>query len=163
MCCWYRVVVAVPCHQTAGTEELQHQEYQASQDGFLLIFDCGDTETGVAAYQLLIGTAPGAGDLYDEPLSGTDGLQAQEIYRQQMLAHNDEFYVTVVACNALGLCSNATGNATRVDATPPHIRWLPAPLELRPLDGDEEVLCVGKGPRLPRVLVRLHPESCGLW
>ena len=97
-----------------GTADGAHQAYQASTDAVFVQWACTDPETPVEATTLLVGSSPGSDDLYE-------GEGAHYVYRSGFLPHGRPFYVTVVACNAVGRCTNVTSGATVVDATPPEI------------------------------------------
>ena len=76
-----------------------------------------DTESGIAKYYVGLGTRPGLTDI--EELSAV-GLQTNVTVTGLLLESGQRYYATVVGCNKVGMCINASSNGATVDAVPPH-------------------------------------------
>ena len=76
-----------------------------------------DVESGVVEYRAGLGTKPG---LADVEAFYTLGLQTNLTMTGLILESGRVYYVTVVCCNGVGMCANASSNGLTVDFVPPH-------------------------------------------
>ena len=76
-----------------------------------------DAESGVAEYRVGLGTKPGLADL---KFFSTIGSKTNVKLTGLLLESGRRYYVTVVGCNRVGMCTNASSNGAIVDFVPPH-------------------------------------------
>ena len=76
-----------------------------------------DAESGVAEYRFGLGTEPGLDDIKS---FYTVGLQTNVTITGLLLESGHRYYVTVIGCNGVGMCVNASSNGAIVDFIPPH-------------------------------------------
>ena len=76
-----------------------------------------DTESGVTEYYVGIGTKPGLTDIKE--LRGV-GSQTNVTVTGLLLESGQRYYATVVGCNRVRMCINASSNGATVDTLPPH-------------------------------------------
>ena len=77
-----------------------------------------DGESGVVEYRAGLGTKPG---LADVNAFYTVGLKTNLTITGLILESGRVYYVTVVCCNGVGMCVNASSNGLTVDFVPPHL------------------------------------------
>ena len=76
-----------------------------------------DTESGLSEYHVGLGTKPGLADIM---AFNSVGLQTNVTLTGLLLESGQRYFVTVVGCNRVGLCVNASSNGAIVDFFPPH-------------------------------------------
>ena len=76
-----------------------------------------DAESGLAEYRVGLGSKPGQADI--KALS-TVGSQTNVTISGILLQSGQRYFVTVVGCNRVGMCVNASSNGAVVDFVPPH-------------------------------------------
>ena len=76
-----------------------------------------DAESGVVEYRVGLGTKPGLDDAKE---FNTVGLQTNVTLTGMLLETGWRYYVTVVGCNKVGMCINASSNGATVDFVPPY-------------------------------------------
>ena len=77
-----------------------------------------DVESGVVEYRAGLGTKPG---LADVSAFYSVGLKTNLTITRLILESGRVYYVTVVCCNGVGMCVNASSNGLTVDFVPPHL------------------------------------------
>ncbi|XP_064643830.1 uncharacterized protein LOC135497820 [Lineus longissimus] len=99
----------------------------AHWDGFT------DPHSGVVSYSWSVGTCVGCGDvLRDHPLgANTDAVTTDSEVTPRP---GQIYYVTVTACNAVGLCTSASSDGVLIDNTPPVVGWVQDGIDLRDTD-----------------------------
>lgn len=75
-----------------------------------------DAESGVAEYHVGLGTAPGTADIKSFYTIASPNVTITGLF----LENGRRYYVTVVGCNRVGMCANASSNGATVDFAPPH-------------------------------------------
>jgi hypothetical protein len=76
-----------------------------------------DLESGIGEYFAGLGSSPG---LDDKSALTSHGLSTKALLRGDNLESGAKYYVTVIACNRVGMCVNGSSNGATVDFTPPH-------------------------------------------
>ncbi|KAJ7365984.1 hypothetical protein OS493_002726 [Desmophyllum pertusum] len=76
-----------------------------------------DAESGLAEYRVGLGTIPGLADI---KAFETVGSQTNVTLTGLLLESGQRYFVTVVGCNKVGMCINASSNGAIVDFVPPH-------------------------------------------
>jgi len=76
-----------------------------------------DAESGVVKYRVGLGTEPGLDDIKN---FNTVGSQTNVTLTGMLLESGQRYYVTVVGCNKVGMCANASSNGATVDFVPPN-------------------------------------------
>ena len=76
-----------------------------------------DAESGMAEYHVGLGTKPG---LVDIKAFTSVGSQTKVTITGILLLNGQRYFVTVVGCNRVGMCINASSNGAIVDSVPPH-------------------------------------------
>lgn len=76
-----------------------------------------DAESGIAEYHVGLGTKPG---LTDIRTFNTVGPQTSAKLTGLFLESGVRYYITVIGCNRVGMCINASSNGATVDFVPPH-------------------------------------------
>ena len=76
-----------------------------------------DAESGMLKYCVGLGTKPGLDDI---KAFNTVGSQTNVTFTGILLESGCRYYVTVVGCNRVGMCINASSNGATVDLVPPH-------------------------------------------
>ena len=76
-----------------------------------------DAESGLAEYRVALGTKPGLGDIQNFE---TVGVQTSVNITGVLLKSGERYFVTVVGCNGVGMCTNGSSNGAIVDYVPPH-------------------------------------------
>ena len=76
-----------------------------------------DTESGVTEYYVGIGTKPGLTDIKELRAVGS---QTNVTVTGLLLESGQRYHATVVGCNKVGMCINASSNGATVDSVPPH-------------------------------------------
>ena len=76
-----------------------------------------DAESGLAEYRVGLGTKPGLADI--QALSSV-GAQTNETITGILLESGRRYFVTVIGCNTVGMCINASSDGAIVDFVPPH-------------------------------------------
>ena len=76
-----------------------------------------DAESGLSEYLVALGTKPGQGDI---KAFQKVGLQTNVTLTGLLLESGHRYFVTVVGCNGVGMCVNASSNGVIVDVVPPH-------------------------------------------
>ena len=104
----------------------------------------------ISSYRIRVDAVEGMGGLYDEPVAGLPVMAW--IHTQSWLVHGDVLYVTLVACNSVGLCDTNVSSPLAVDGTPPVIRFLPPAGDVTDFVGDEDLQCY-----------RCNASSASLW
>ena len=76
-----------------------------------------DAESGLAEYRVGLGTRPGLANII---AFKTVGLQTNVTLTGLLLESGQRYFLTVVGCNGVGMCVNASSNGAIVDFVPPH-------------------------------------------
>ena len=76
-----------------------------------------DAESGMAEYRVGLGTAPGVADV---KAFSTVGTHTNVTITGILLQGGQRYFVTVIGCNKVGMCVNASSNGANVDFVPPH-------------------------------------------
>jgi len=76
-----------------------------------------DAESGLSEYLVALGTKPGQGDI---KAFHSVGSQTNLTITGLLLESGLRYFVTVVGCNGVGMCVNASSNGAIVDIVPPH-------------------------------------------
>ncbi|KAL9987450.1 hypothetical protein ACROYT_G001763 [Oculina patagonica] len=76
-----------------------------------------DAESGMAEYRVGLGTKPGLADI---KAFSTVGSQTNVTMTGILLQSGQRYFVTVVGCNRVGMCVNASSDGAIVDFVPPH-------------------------------------------
>lgn len=76
-----------------------------------------DAESGVVEYRAGLGTKPGVADVKSFHVLG---LQTNVTVSGLLLESGQVYYMTVVGCNGVGMCVNASSNGMTVDFVPPN-------------------------------------------
>ena len=76
-----------------------------------------DAESGLAEYRVGLGTKPGSTDTKSMQ---SIGKQTNITLTGLLLESGRKYYATVVGCNGVGMCVNASSNGALVDFVPPH-------------------------------------------
>ena len=91
----------------------QQFQYQAHWEGAFT-----EGESAVTEYRIGLGTVAGLDDAYARE---SVGLATRVTLTGIMLESGRVYYVNVVACNSVGLCSNGSSDGMLIDFQPPHI------------------------------------------
>ena len=91
----------------------QQFQYQAHWEGAFT-----EGESAVTEYRVGLGTVAGLDDAYARE---SVGLATRVTLTGIMLESGRVYYVNVVACNSVGLCSNGSSDGMLIDFQPPHI------------------------------------------
>ena len=76
-----------------------------------------DTESGIREYFVGLGTSPG---LDDKSTFKSNNLSTKALISCDNLECGITYYVTVIACNRVGMCVNGSSNGAMVDFVSPH-------------------------------------------
>ncbi len=76
-----------------------------------------DAESGIREYFVALGSSPG---LDDQSAFRSNNLSTRALLRGAKLESGVTYYVTVIACNRVGMCVNGSSNGAIVDIIPPH-------------------------------------------
>ncbi|KAL9987468.1 hypothetical protein ACROYT_G001781 [Oculina patagonica] len=76
-----------------------------------------DAESGLSEYRVGLGTKPGIADVKE---ISSVGPQTNVKITGILLQSGQRYFVTVVGCNRVGMCVNASSNGAIVDFVPPH-------------------------------------------
>ena len=76
-----------------------------------------DPESGIEEYHVGLGTTPGSDD---QSNFKSYGLSTRAVINSGALQSGVTYYVTVIGCNHVGMCVNASSNGAMVDFVPPH-------------------------------------------
>ena len=76
-----------------------------------------DAESGLVEYRVGLGTIPGLADI---KAFSTVGSQTNETITGILLDSGQRYFVTVIGCNGVGMCVNASSDGAIVDFVPPH-------------------------------------------
>ncbi|XP_028399178.1 uncharacterized protein LOC114522645 isoform X2 [Dendronephthya gigantea] len=76
-----------------------------------------DAESGIGEYFVGLGTSPGTDD---QTAFRGNGVKTQVVISSGALKSGVTYYVTVIACNKVGMCVNGTSNGAMVDFIPPN-------------------------------------------
>ena len=76
-----------------------------------------DAESGLAEYRVGLGSKPGLADI---KVFSSVGSQTSVTITGILLNSGQRYFVTVVGCNRVGMCVNASSNGAIVDSVPPH-------------------------------------------
>ena len=76
-----------------------------------------DAESGVVEYRAGLGTKPGVADVKSFHVLGS---QTNVTVSGLLLESGQVYYMTVVGCNGVGMCVNASSNGMTVDFVPPN-------------------------------------------
>ncbi|XP_028399029.1 uncharacterized protein LOC114522522 [Dendronephthya gigantea] len=77
-----------------------------------------DAESGIGEYFVGLGTSPGSDD---QSTFRSNGVSTQVVISSGDLKNGVTYYVTVIACNRVGMCVNGSSNGAMVDFVPPHL------------------------------------------
>ena len=89
-----------------------------------------DSESGIGGYFVGLGSSPG---LDDKSAFRSHNLSTSALLRGDNLESGMKYYVTVIACNRVGMCVNGSSNGAIVDFIPPHTGLVMAGEEGPPL------------------------------
>ncbi|CAB3984857.1 DNA double-strand break repair Rad50 ATPase, partial [Paramuricea clavata] len=90
-----------------------------------------DTESGIGEYFVGLGSSAGLGD---KSAFRSTNLSTKALLRGDSLESGMKYYVTVVACNRVGICVNGSSNGAIVDFIPPHTGLVTAGQKGPPLE-----------------------------
>ncbi|CAB3978996.1 DNA double-strand break repair Rad50 ATPase, partial [Paramuricea clavata] len=90
-----------------------------------------DTESGIGEYFVGLGSSAG---LDDKSAFRSNNLSTKALLRGDSLESGMKYYVTVVACNRVGICVNGSSNGAIVDFIPPHTGLVTAGQKGPPLE-----------------------------
>ena len=76
-----------------------------------------DAESGIKEYFVGLGTSPG---LDDKSSFKSNNLSTKALVSGTNLENGVTYYVTVIACNRVGMCVNGSSNGAMVDFMPPY-------------------------------------------
>ena len=76
-----------------------------------------DAESGLVEYRVALGTKPGLTDIQGFK---TVGLQTSATISGLFLRSGQRYFVSVIGCNGVGMCTNGSSNGAIVDFVPPH-------------------------------------------
>ena len=76
-----------------------------------------DTESGLVEYRVALGSKPGFTDVSDFK---SVGLQTNMTLSGLFLSSGQRYFVSVMGCNGVGMCTNGSSNGAIVDSVPPH-------------------------------------------
>ena len=76
-----------------------------------------DSESGIGEYFVGLGSTPG---LDDKSAFRSHNLSTKALLSGDSLESGVKYYVTVIACNRVGMCVNGSSNGAIVDYLPPH-------------------------------------------
>lgn len=76
-----------------------------------------DAESGILEYRVALGTRPGLTDIQGFK---TVGSQTSATLSGLLLSSGRRYYVSVMGCNGVGMCTNGSSNGAIVDFVPPH-------------------------------------------
>ena len=76
-----------------------------------------DAESGIVEYYVGLGTRPG---LDDKSAFRSNNLSTAALISSSNLENGMTYYVTVIACNRVGMCVNGSSNGAMVDFISPH-------------------------------------------
>ena len=77
-----------------------------------------DAESGLVEYRIGLGIKPGLSDIHSFKTVGT---QTNATISGLLLNNGQRYFVTVIACNSVGMCTNGSSDGATVDFVPPHI------------------------------------------
>ena len=89
-----------------------------------------DPESGIGEYFVGLGSSPG---LDDKSTFKSNNLSTKASLSNDHLESGKTYYVTVIACNRVGMCVNGSSNGAMVDFIPPHTGVVTAGQEGPPL------------------------------
>ena len=90
-----------------------------------------DTESGIGEYFVGLGSSAG---LDDKSTFRSNNLSTKALLRGDSLESGMKYYVTVIACNRVGMCVNGSSNGAIVDFIPPHTGLVTAGQKGPPLE-----------------------------
>ncbi|XP_068740821.1 uncharacterized protein [Montipora capricornis] len=76
-----------------------------------------DKESGLVEYRVGLGTRPGLTDIREFQSVGS---QTSVTLSGLLLSSGQRYFVSVMACNGVGMCTNGSSNGAIVDFVPPH-------------------------------------------
>ena len=76
-----------------------------------------DKESGLVEYRVALGTRPGLTDITEFQSVGSQTSMTQS---GLFLSSGQRYFVSVMGCNGVGMCTNGTSNGAIVDFVPPH-------------------------------------------
>ncbi|XP_064643194.1 uncharacterized protein LOC135497317 isoform X2 [Lineus longissimus] len=102
----------------SATADRKARNYQEDDGHIWAHWEFSDPHSGIVSYSWSVGSCAGCGDVFKDHPVGTNTDAVADKFGVA-LRQGLTYYVTVTACNGVGLCSSASSDGVLIDSSPP--------------------------------------------